>query len=960
MSDSIAEREADARARRAAVTRFDAPVVLSAGAGTGKTTVLVARVLAWSVGPGWLRAERALAAPGLREATPERVAERVLSRCVAITFTEAAAAEMESRTLAAFAAVARGEPVLNFDPEDAGSDPAALARRARALLAAFDHFQVQTIHAFCRRLLAAHPIEAGLHPRFTVDARGDERAAAVRAALEERLAAMAEQGDADLEALLPDGVGAPELEEIVSALAAAAVPAAAFAADPLAPERIRAWAEALREPLVALAAAEDGRFAKASRVGKALETLDAVHASLRALADAPATAAELARVVGSLRDAWSGRVARIQEWAKPHFTSSERAALGESAVQAVAEAARGLLPRVVHALEIDAERLARLHRVVAALLARVEQRLAEAGAESFDALLRRTRELLVRHPAVAAEERRQIDQLLVDEFQDTDRMQCDVVAALALEGDAGERPGLFLVGDPKQSVYGWRSADIAAYMRFVERVARLPGAACHALCVNYRSLPAVLDEVERAVAPVMLAADGVQPPFQRLLPSAPRGAAATRDAAPAVEYWWTLDWDADAAAFVEPKSEAAAALEARHLAADLVGRHADGVAWKRMAVLFRATSNLDDYLGELRRAGVPYEFDRDRSFYRRREIREAAALARLVLDPHDAIALVATLRSAWVGVPDAAWRPLWRDGLPRAASEAIEGGDAALARVREIAAAAAEQVARLAIPGLAALAGWDASLVHAIEVLRALRRSFASDPVDVFVERLRTWTLLEATEAARHPGAFRVANLARFFRELQGMLEECAGDVAAVLRALRADDGETAETYEGRPRDPDEDAVQVMTIHGAKGLDFEHVYLMQTHKERGRGAAGPLDVELCGDVAEWRCAAGGGIASLGHPAVEARRARVEEAEAVRTLYVALTRAKQRLVVAGVLRARSDGSHAALLWRSRGEALVAARAAAERALGEGDFRTERDLGGAQLRFLGARAPADATC
>ena len=172
-------REEDLAARRAAQTVFGVPMVLEAGAGTGKTTVLVARVLAWCLGPGWEAAERKLAGEGGAPAS-RAVAERVLERVVAITFTEAAAAEMESRIMTALAQVADAEPVLGYEAAADAADRAAHALRARTLLAVFDRLHMQTIHAFCRRLLANHPLEAGLHPRFRVDARGAERTARQR------------------------------------------------------------------------------------------------------------------------------------------------------------------------------------------------------------------------------------------------------------------------------------------------------------------------------------------------------------------------------------------------------------------------------------------------------------------------------------------------------------------------------------------------------------------------------------------------------------------------------------------------------------------------------------------------------------------------------------------------------------------------------------------------------------
>jgi ATP-dependent helicase/nuclease subunit A len=176
-----------------------------------------------------------------------------------------------------------------------------------------------------------------------------------------------------------------------------------------------------------------------------------------------------------------------------------------------------------------------------------------------------------------------------------------------------------------------------------------------------------------------------------------------------------------------------------------------------------------------------------------------------------------------------------------------------------------------------------------------LRSSFENDAGDVFVERLRTRTLLEATESARHQGEYRIANLDRLFRRLATALSDGSADPRAVLRALRLSIGTASREEEGRPRDEIDDAVRVMTIHQAKGLDFEHVYLLQAHRGTRPGedpAAACSDVE---GLWEYQLL---GTPSLGYARVSERRSEVADAETVRTLYVALTRAKQRLVIAG--------------------------------------------------------------
>jgi ATP-dependent exoDNAse (exonuclease V) beta subunit len=419
------------------------------------------------------------------------------------------------------------------------------------------------------------------------------------------------------------------------------------------------------------------------------------------------------------------------------------------------------------------------------------------------------------------------------------------------------------------------------------------------LVENFRSVPAVLDEVARVIEPVMREREGVQPPFEPLLacerrqgdPGFRRGDAAGW--AP-VEHWVSWKGGDDREPWRTPALDAAQ-LEAAALAEDIRSLHEDhGVAWRQVAVLLRGLSDLDVYLEELRRARVPFAVGRDTQYYRRREVIEAAALVRCVLDPGDHLALLTVLRSAAVGVPDAALIPLWNRQFPRKMTELREPSPEALAGLREAIEGAARVVPRN-IPGIHRVKGWEKNLLAAVEHLAVLRRSADSEPADVFVERLRRLTLIEATEAARYLGPYRLANLDRFFRQLLAAIEDGGGDVTAILRALRRSVAESRDAEEGRPRDGLEDAVQVLTIHGAKGLDFEHVYLVQLHKpppgERGsRTAAGRR-----GGGFEYRLF---GASSLGFDLVEAERREVEAAERVRLLYVAMTRAKDRLVLAG--------------------------------------------------------------
>jgi len=916
--DDASLRARDDEARRLARSEFERPVMVEAGAGTGKTTIAVERMVVWSLGPGWKRWERELrrrsGGDGSRRAAdaatlPEDVAREVLSRIVAITFTEAAAAEMGTRVGQALRDLQRGEVPLGFDADALPPDGPERRERSRALLGALDQLVVRTIHAFCRRLLAEHPLELGLHPRFAVDADGAEVEAVVGEVLEEALPELLDSPEAAL--LVARGRSPRDVEAALVDLARGAVPAWAVEGDPLAPERIAGLRERALRGLDAFLAAEGGHIAGQSRAPSQAEAVRQI-AGLRDRVAGMAGAGDLEALVAWLAEDGTEDLAKhLDRWSRQDVPKAVARRLDADALQALAAAAGPAADVVAHLTRLDPALLAAAHRLLGPLVRRVQERLRRRGVMTFDGLLREARRLLTEHEEVGRKVRRRIDQLLVDEFQDTDRTQCELLRRLVLDAPPEERPGLFLVGDPKQSIYGWRDADLAAYDEFLGEVRRAEGR-IESLLVNHRSVPAVLAEVERVVAPSMRAEPGVQPPFEPLLPSSER----TRDpgfeggTCAAVEHWVSWAWDAEGGAARAPKAGEAADLEARALAEELVRLHRDhGVAWKEVGLLFRSTSDLETYLGEMRRAGVPFAVERDRSFYQRREVIEAAALVRAVLDPHDQLALLAVLRSAWVGVPDAALIPLWAQGLPGLAGRLGSRADAADAapwpELREAVASAARDLPP-GIPGLERVAGWEEALLDALHTLAALRGSFEVDPADVFVEKLRALPLLEVAEGARYLGPFRVANLDRFFRGLADALADGEADVAAVLRALRRDVSGRREAEEGRPPEAAEDAVQVLTIHRAKGLAFRHVYVVQLHK--GSGGSGRAETSPEEGAGGWELPLLG-TPSLGGDVVAARRRRVQEAESVRTLYVAMTRARDRLVLLGRPPGAGSGSGA---------------------------------------------------
>jgi ATP-dependent helicase/nuclease subunit A len=900
---ALSLRDLDREARRAAQTRFDRPLVLEAGAGTGKTTTLIGRLLAWTLGPGWEKAERRLAeraaANPFRRTearSPDRIAADVLGRVVAITFTEAAAAEMAGRAARELGRLAAGEAVPDWLVPTLLPEGGERARRARALLGTLDHLSVRTIHAFCRGLLADHPLEAGVHPDLAIDADGRLVEEVVREVVEGALReGYGTPGDPPLLALAAQGFGPQEVVQALLDLLASGLPSAALEEDPFRPEAVLAFRDRLAEAAGAVHDLIAPRL-RGSRLKNAREIERGLASLLGRIEDGETGIAALREHAAELLP--ENLVDHLRKWTR-RLEGTEASLFGEVGA-GLAAAAAVLAPLLDHLGRLDPELLGHGRRALRPLLAAVESEMRSRGIATFDFLLTGAEALLARHPDVRRRVRRGIDQLLVDEFQDTDRIQCEVLRWIALDGPPDERPGLFLVGDPKQSIYGWRSADLRAYAGFVDLVRQNRGEVMP-LALNFRSVPSILDEVARVVAPVMVERPGLQPPFEPLLPCERRSAEpgfVRSGRWAAVEHWVSWKSNGDKGGPRTPAGEATE-IEAAALAEDVRILHErEGVAWREMAVLLRGTGDLDIYLEAFRRARVPFAVGRDKQYYRRREVIEAAALVRAVLDPGDHLALLTVLRSASVGVPDAALVPLWNGQLPRRMTELHGPDPQALAELADIVAEAARSVPR-DVPGIDRVEGWERNLLAAIESLAVLRRSFATDAADVFVERLRRLFLLEATEAARYLGPYRLANLDRFFRQLLAAIED-GGDVSGILRALRRSVAEAREAEEGRPKDGAEDAVGILTIHGAKGLDFEHVYLVQLHKtspgDRGpRTEAGRVDG---GDAPRWEYRLFG-APTLGFDLVEAGRREVEAAERVRLLYVAMTRAKDRLVLAGV-------------------------------------------------------------
>jgi len=902
--------EQDARARKTAQTEFAHPLVIEAGAGTGKTAILTARILVWCLGEGWNR--MAADTSALMDQTPDAIARSVAGGVVALTFTEAAAAEMLARVTADLWQITHSATFpVTMDPEAVHASPDELQTRSRALLGAVGHLRISTIHSFCLSLLHQFPIEAGLPPDATVQPDVTEVQQIVLDVVRDRVVKRYSD-DRTLVDLAVQGIGADAIADVVTHLVDTPISA-----------------QALRESLIdlnettqsqakiqTLAAAFIDRMEKplqgqSKHLKGALDALELCQA-IRPVAGSPfkgfSGLLAFAKQVTDIVECHTAGKNKINKWRKGDFTDTERGLdplAQESGPQEFVEWSKEFAFLLAN---FDTDNIKGLALVEQALpvikdcLLAVRGSMESKGTVTFNELLIRTRDLLSNHPRVAAMVRGSIHQILVDEFQDTSAKQCDIMRSLALTGPQAQRPKLFLVGDPKQSIYSWRSADLAAYDGFVDEVLAADGhkATLHR---NFRSLQPILDEVQRAISPIMNAKPGIQPPFERLVahrndeaPAAPRRA---------VEYW-TSDRPT-AKTTPGPKgpgdtwnNDDAEAVEAEVIARDMADLHRSGVPWNEMALLLRATTAMDRYLDAFKRRGVPYTMTKSHGYYRHREVIEAAAVCQVIFDPTDHVALITVLRSPLAGVPDAALQNLWEAGiadLTRRLGSSDEQTDAhTLDQLAGLIQRAEQAVRRKAIPRLNLIDGWTLATRTTLAAIADLRRKARTATSDQFVDRMRRLLPTEPLAAARFAGPHRLANLERFFTRLTEQMEGHAGHPRAMAEALQRAIQNQVREPEAERADTVGQAVVVTTIHGAKGLGFDHVYLANLHhkSKSNNKTSAPSFLEYDG---HWYFRLFGHT-SWNYAKAQDRAKQVQEAEAVRLLYVAMTRAKNRLVLVG--------------------------------------------------------------
>jgi ATP-dependent helicase/nuclease subunit A len=795
----------------AAITAAGRDVLVEAGAGTGKTGVIVDRYC------------RLVCEEGV---SPDAV--------LAFTFTEKAATELKQRIRAALQARA-----------DAGSE------RARQLVGEIGRAWVTTIHGFCNRVLAAHPVAAGIDPRIRVLDRAEAERAA-REAFEEALEAFLAEGDDAREETLAafdiDGLGAIVIDahdELRSrGFAEPHLP------DPPTPDVERAVRHAAETGIATLEELSP-KSPYRDRLERALDVLNgAGPPSLDELVDLRSTSS--AKSMKAYGDAI------------------------EAAVASAAEAGEGA---------VAYSHIAVLLELFSGRFRTAKER--RAGVDFEDLQILATR--LLERSEVGDSYRARFAHLLVDEFQDTNRLQLRLIEALR-----GPHTELMVVGDELQSIYGFRHADLDVFREQRRAIESDPRAEAMELSGNFRSRPEVVGAVNAIGAGLL--GEVFRPLRVGALPhpDGPQGDG------PAVELLLTArdGWDGEGID-LDPLADASTPLnqlaEARFLAARLRELLKTGVERGKMVVLLRAFTHLDAYEDSLERAGLrPYVVG-GRGYWSQQQVADVCALLAVIANPLDDQALFGVLASPACGVtPDTLW-------LLRAAVGQGRHIWPAIAKVSGSADFELAQPERLdQIP-----ATETALLDRFSETIEGLRERAARTSLAELIDAAVTETGYDLAVLMRPAGEARFANVRKLMRlaaefeehegrDLRGLLDFLASRAEADIESM------AATSVEGH------DGVRIMTIHSAKGLEFDVVAIPQLARELlGNGRVPPLIIGHEGEEShvgiQLRRLGAASLNLFGYAELREKERERDAEEELRLFHVAATRARERLILSGVVK-----------------------------------------------------------
>ena len=871
----------DAGARERIRSSLDESLLVEAAAGTGKTSELVTRIV------------NVLAAGAAR-----------VGEILAVTFTEKAAGELKLRLREGL------EHARHAPPGAPAGGGAARAQNVEHAIAHLEEAQVSTIHGFCADLLRERPVEAGVDPRFEVLADpAPVFGQAFDAWLQQTLTDPPEGLRRALSRRSAGGFGEPGAKERPTERLLTAARSLAEWRDFQAPWRRERFD---RTTIIDRIVAHLTDFAELAE--RVTNRRDRLYLDVR---PALLLAREIRKQdeLSARRDYDAIEAALVELAGTRGFTRPRKGSGARYGEDVTRETVLEQHRRNVDVLRdfrrvADADLAAHLRDELQAPIAAFGALKRDAGRLDFVDLLIEARNLVRERDAVRADFQRRFARIFVDEFQDTDPLQAEILLLLAAD-DPAERdwrrvrpaPGkLFIVGDPKQSIYRFRRADVGVYWE-VKQQLEAAGVPALALTTSFRAVPGIQRLVNRAFAPLMSPpsrpAGGAGPHQADYVPLSPHRDDPDRPGVvvlpvPRPYGRWRV-----AANAIERSLPDAVGAFVRWLVAEsgwrVTERRSPGeepagggpggaagvpVAARHVCVLFRRFESFGAdmtraYVEALEARDLPHLLVGGRTFHDREEVTTMRAALAAVEHPDDELSVFATLRGSLFAIEDAALLE-YHQRFGRLHPFRIPA---------ELAAGAGGDTGRGERLG---------PIAAALQVLCEAHRQRNVVPVAETVGRL-----LEATRAhtgfVMRPGGEQalanvllIAELARRYESggglsFRGFVEQLEDE------ALARQAGEASILEEGS------DGVRIMTVHRAKGLEFPVVVLADPTCRLHRRTAGRF-IDTARGLCALRLAGWPPLDLLDHEDVEVER---DRQEGIRLAYVAATRARDLLVVPAV-------------------------------------------------------------
>lgn len=806
-------------AQREAVQSLDADCIVSAGAGSGKTRVLVERFLHIL--------DRFGDDPELTE------------KMVAITFTEKAATEMKDRVRKGMKERLRHARRQKNVVEE---------QRWYRMLTESERIRITTIHSFCTRLLQDYPIEAGVEPGFSV-MNEVEAQLLLKESVEASLSPMMDCPGANY---LEQWMTSRSFERCISTLTDVY---SMMVGNGWRPEDL---ARRTSDHL--------------SMVTRQLEDKWRSGKDSLLLASAPLMDVNGGKKVTEFQSAWPDLKREIVSAGDPKallpiLEEANHLLKGNwGRKEEIVSLRHRMKEHLEHMLEVTQGLLLlpteqKMTEGICCLLEMVDRRFAQAKQErsmlDFDDLQTRAVRLLREHPDVLNRERDRIQYLMVDEYQDTNDAQKQLVDLLC---EPHACPGkLFVVGDPKQSIYRFRGAEVNVFGQTRKEILSRDGREV-VLVDNFRSDVYLVDFVNGLFSRLM-SQDRNSPNYYQETIARQDSTGEGR-----VEFFSVPDQKAC------PNGKDPRMIEAAGIARRIRQLIDEGTPPGEIAVLFQAMTHIKKYEQELVRQGIPFYVVKGRGFYDRQEVMDVLHYLRFLADPEDALALTGVLRSPFCGVSDETILALTREKDWMKSLECWMD-------IREI-----SERERVKLKGF---------MAHLAKVRQWLGRISVAELIEHLLEDSGYRQVLWATPQGKQA----CANLDKLVSMARDEQIQPVYSLRSFLQSVEQWQTVQQET-EATVEPAEGNSVKLMTIHQAKGLEFPVVFVPDLSRSPNRSDCDVSVDQQAGLVVRLQ-----GITDTSGESYRwlrwlEKEKELEREESVRLFYVAATRAKSRLILSG--------------------------------------------------------------